>query len=97
MEKLESKNNNTNLLDVGNYKKELNSDTFHRCVNIYINIGNHCVKYLLSNLKTTNKKYLNFIIKRGLTTLEHVHNLLFIYTKNDNMVNHHLEKAYLYL
>ena len=96
MEKLESKNNNTNLLDVGNYKKELNSDTFHRCVNIYINIGNHCVKYLLSNLKTTNKKYLNFIIKRGLTTLEHVHNLLFIYTKNDNMVNHHLEKAYLY-
>lgn len=96
MEKLESKNNNTNLLDIGNYKKELNSDTFHRCVNIYINIGNHCVKYLLSNLKTTNKKYLNFIIKRGLTTLEHVHNLLFIYTKNDNLVNHHLEKAYLY-
>ena len=96
MEKSESKNKNINLLDVGNYKKELNSDTFHRCVNIYINIGNHCVKYLLSNLKTTNKKYLNFIIKRGLTTLEHVHNLLFIYTKNDNLVSHHLEKAYLY-
>ncbi len=96
MEKLESKNKNINLLDVGNYKKELNTDTFHRCVNIYINIGNHCVKYLLSNLKTTNKKYLNFIIERGLTTLEHVHNLLYIYTKNDILVNHHLEKAYLY-
>jgi len=96
MEKLDGKNKNINLLDVGNYKKELNSETFHKCVNIYINIGNHCVKYLLSNLKTTNKKYLNFIIKRGLTTLEHVHNLLFIYTKNDNLVSHHLEKAYLY-
>ena len=96
MEKSEGKNKNINLLDVGNYKKELNSDTFHKCVNIYINIGNHCVKYLLSNLKTTNKMYLNFIIKRGLTTLEHVHNLLYIYTKNDNLVSHHLEKAYLY-
>ena len=96
MEKLDSKNKNINLLDVGNYKKELNSETFHKCVNLYINIGNHCVKYLLSNLKTTNKKYLNFIIKRGLTTLEHVHNLLFIYTKNENLVSHHLEKAYLY-
>jgi len=96
MDKLESKNNNINLLDVKNYNNELNLDTFHRCVNIYINIGNHCVKYLLGNLKTTNKKYLNFIIKRGLTTLEHVHNLLFIYTKNDYLINHHLEKAYLY-
>lgn len=96
MEKLESKNADTNLLDIGNYIKELNSDIFHRSVNIYINIGNHCVKYLLSNLKTTNKKYLNFIIKRGLTTLEHVHNLLFIYTKNDKLLSHHLEKAYLY-
>lgn len=96
MENLEGKNKNINLLDVGNYNKELSTETFHKCVNIYINIGNHCVKYLLSNLKTTNKKYLNFIIKRGLTTLEHVHNLLFIYTKNDNLVNHHLEKAYLY-
>ncbi len=96
MEKLEGKNKNINLLDVGNYEKELSTETFHKCVNIYINIGNQCVKYLLSNLKTTNKKYLNFIIKRGLTTLEHVHNLLFIYTKNDNLVNHHLEKAYLY-
>lgn len=96
MEKLESKNADTNLLDIGNYIKELNSDIFHRSVNIYINIGNHCVKYLLSNLKTTNKKYLNFIINRGLTTLEHVHNLLFIYTKNDKLLSHHLEKAYLY-
>ena len=96
MDKLESKNNNINLLDVKNYNNELNLDTFHRCVYIYINIGNHCVKYLLGNLKTTNKKYLNFIIKRGLTTLEHVHNLLFIYTKNDYLINHHLEKAYLY-
>jgi len=96
MEKLESKNADTNLLDIGNYIKELNSDIFHRSVNIYINIGNHCVKYLLSNLKTTNKIYLNFIINRGLTTLEHVHNLLFIYTKNDKLLSHHLEKAYLY-
>jgi len=96
MEKLENKNNNINLLDVGNYNKELNLDIFHRSVNIYINIGNHCVKYLLNNLKTTNKRYLNFIINRGLTTLGHVHNLLFIYTKNDKIINHHLEKGYLY-
>ena len=54
MDKLESKNKNINLLDVENYKKELNSETFHKCINIYINIGNHCVKYLLSNLSGSN-------------------------------------------
>ena len=96
MDKPESKNNDMNLLDMNNYNKELNSDIFHQSVNSYINIGNQCVKYLLNNLKTTNKEYLNFIIKRGLKTLEHVHNILFIYTKNDILIKHHLEKAYLY-
>ena len=96
MEKISSKSDKNNILNKKNYNVVLNNDIYFKSVNIYINIGNQCVKYLLNNLKTTNIEYLNFIINRGLKTLEHVHNFLFMYAKNDELIEHHLEKAYLY-
>lgn len=96
MEKNSSKSDKNNILNKKNYNVVLNNDIYFKSVNIYINIGNQCVKYLLNNLKTTNIEYLNFIINRGLKTLEHVHNFLFMYAKNDELIEHHLEKAYLY-
>ena len=80
-EKMESIKNNKNLLDVKNYNKSITPKIYYDSINIYISIGIQCVKYLLNNLKTTNKEYLNFIINRGLTTIEHVHNMIFMYTK----------------
>ena len=96
MEKNSSKSDKNNILNKKNYNPVLNNDIYFNSVNIYINIGNQCVKYLLNNLKTNNIEYLNFIINRGLKTLEHVHNFLFMYSKNDELIEHHLEKAYLY-
>ena len=96
MEKNISKNDKNNILNKKNYNISLNNTIYYNSINIYINIGNQCVKYLLSNLKTTNSEYLNFIINRGLKTLENVQNFLFMYTKNDKLIEHHLEKAYLY-
>ena len=96
MEKNTSKSDKNNILNKKNYNMVLNNDIYFNSVNIYINIGNQCVKYLLNNLKTNNIEYLNFIINRGLKTLEHVHNFLFMYAKNDELIDHHLEKAYLY-
>jgi len=96
MEKNSSKSDKNNILNKKNYNMNLNNDIYFNSVNIYINIGNQCVKYLLNNLKTNNIEYLNFIINRGLKTLEHVHNFLFMYAKNDKLIDHHLEKAYLY-
>ena len=95
-DKMENIKGNQNLLDIKNYNKTITPKIYIDSVNIYIGIGLQCVKYLLSNLKTTNKEYLNFIINRGLTTIEHVHNIIFMYTKNSGMIVHHLEKAYLY-
>jgi len=96
MDKNINKNDKYNILNKNNYNATLNNTIFFNSINIYINVGNQCVKYLLSNLKTSNVDYLNFIINRGLKTLEHVHNFLFMYSKNDKLLEHHLEKAYLY-
>lgn len=96
MDKIESIKNTTNLLDVTNYKKVITPKILYDSIKIYISISGQCVRYLLKNLKTTNKEYLKFIIDRGLTTLEHIHNMIFMYTKNSEMLQHHLEKGYLY-
>tara|TARA_B100000575_G_C23142062_1_gene664942 strand:+ start:674 stop:1513 length:840 start_codon:yes stop_codon:yes gene_type:complete len=96
MDKMESIKSTKNLLDVTNYKKTITQKTLYESMNIYISIAGQCVQYLLKNLKTTNKGYLNFIIKRGLATLQHIHNMIFMYTKNSNLLQHHLEKGYLY-
>ncbi len=93
---MESIKSTKNLLDVTNYKKTITQKTLYESMNIYISIAGQCVQYLLKNLKTTNKGYLNFIIKRGLATLQHIHNMIFMYTKNSNLLQHHLEKGYLY-
>ena len=93
---MESIKNKKNLLDITNYNKTITSKTLYDSMNIYISISSQCVQYLLKNLKTTNKEYLNFIIERGLATLKHMHNIMFMYTKNSDLLHHHLEKGYLY-
>jgi hypothetical protein len=96
MDKMESIKNKKNLLDITNYNKSITQKILYDSMNIYIFIAGQCVQYLLKNLKTTNKGYLNFIITRGLSTLQHIHNMIFMYTKNSNLLQHHLEKGYLY-
>ena len=93
---MESIKNKKNLLDVTNYNETITQKILYDSMNIYISISSQCVQYLLKNLKTTNKEYLNFIIGRGLATLKHMHNMLFMYTKNSDLLQHHLEKGYLY-
>ena len=93
---MESIKNKKNLLDITNYNKSITQKMLYDSMNIYISIAGQCVQYLLKNLKTTNKGYLIFIITRGLSTLQHIHNMIFMYTKNSNLLQHHLEKGYLY-
>lgn len=85
-----------NLFNVENYNKEIDNELYYKGLSLYINIGNQCIRYLLNNLKTTNKEYIIFIIERGIKTVSHVYNFLIMYTKNIELLEHHLEKAYLY-
>ena len=94
MDKIDKKS--INLLNVDAYNKEINKELYYKGLSLYIGIGIQCVKYLLTNLKTSNKDYMIFIIDRGLKTIKHVFNFLIMYTKNINLLEHHLEKAYLY-
>ena len=91
-----TKSNIKNLSDAKNYNKEITTTSFYESLNVYLNTGSQCIEYLLNSLKTKKKDYLIFIIKRGLDTISHIHNFLFIYTKNVELMRHHLEKGYLY-
>tara|TARA_B100001287_G_C22674742_1_gene527093 strand:- start:939 stop:1769 length:831 start_codon:yes stop_codon:yes gene_type:complete len=94
MDKIDKKS--LNLLNAEGYNKELNKEIYYKGLSLYIGIGIQCVRYLLNNLKTSNKDYIIFIVDRGLKTIKHVFKFLIMYTKNIDLLEHHLEKAYLY-
>jgi hypothetical protein len=54
------------------------------------------LKYIYSTIKISNKDYFLFIINRGLHTVNHVFNLLLLYTRNLELIDFHIKKAYLY-
>lgn len=54
------------------------------------------LKYIYSTIKINNKDYFIFIINRGLHTVNHVFNMLLLYTRNLELIDYHIKKAYLY-
>ena len=54
------------------------------------------LKYIYSTIKINNQDYFIFIINRGLQTVNHVFNILLLYTRNLELIDFHIKKAYLY-
>lgn len=54
------------------------------------------LKYIYSTIKISNQDYFIFIINRGLHTVNHVFNILLLYTRNLELIDFHIKKAYLY-
>ena len=48
------------------------------------------------NIKEKNKKYSLRVIKKGISMLKNVMNILFLYTRNVDMIHKHLNKSFLY-
>jgi len=93
MDQLKTKNlfNTINYLDYSfDTSKYLNiMSKYNELIIDYLN-------YIYATIKITNKDYFIFIINRGLQTVNHVFNLLLLYTRNLELIDFHIKKAYLY-
>ena len=85
-----------NMLNEKNYNKTLRQAeipiyiiTCHRIFDKFLNHAEH-------NVAITNKVYYTYVVTKGLSTLIHIFNMLTLYTKNVELIEHHCEKAIAY-
>ena len=65
-------------------------------LNCYNEIINDYINTINDNIKTTNNYHNKFIIKRGFNTITHCFKLLFIYSKNVDIIKNNCKKAICY-
>ena len=85
--------NKINLLE--NYNKNFDSDNT-KPVTSYLRLLLEYLKVSLSNLVVQDNEYYNFILKRGIKTLTHCFNMMFMYSKNLDIVEQSCNKAICY-
>ena len=90
-------NNSNNIFNVDNYKKNnLSNIKNSNILILFINLINDFVLYFIESIEVKNMDYYNYILIRGIESMKHIFNLLFIYTQNLELIMHHLKKSYLY-
>ena len=88
--------NNLDISNIENYNKKIylkNASSYSMC---YIKLMANFLTYAAENMHIQNKQYYLFVIKRGLETFSHVFILLFMYTKNIDLVSYHCKKSFFY-
>ena len=89
-------NNKTNIFNLKNYKDICDLESDGEIVLLFVNIINNFIIYFIETVRFSNVEYYSYILNRGVEMIRHVFNLLFIYTKNTELIMHHLKKGYLY-
>lgn len=64
--------------------------------NLFINVIFEYLKSFKSIINEKSKQYSLSVIKKGISMLKNVMNILFLYTRNVNMIHKHLNKSFLY-
>jgi hypothetical protein len=89
--------NNDIILNKKNYLpinfNEKNKKTIYT---LFINVIFEYLKSFNSIIKQKNKQYSISVIKKGISMLKNVMNVLFLYTRNIDMIHSHLNKSFLY-
>lgn len=88
-----TKDSNYSLHNIDNYKKELTSD-LNQVITKYFNLLIEYYKFITENTKIKNKRFLYFIINRGVDTITNVFLNLLLYTKNIDITYFHCQKAF---
>ena len=89
-----SSENNKLLLNKKNYKTEL--DDVNSIVFEYVKILHEYLTHITKMIEIKELCHYRYIILRGYDLLKSVFLFLMFYTKNTELVNHHLRKSYLY-
>jgi hypothetical protein len=90
---MSNKDNNYSLNVCENYKKELNSDV-SEVTKKYTALIVDYLKFILENIKISNKNFSKFIVIRGLDTITNVFLHLLYYTKNVDLTYFHCQKSF---
>ena len=89
-------NNNNNIFNVDNYNNNSSEIKNSNIVILFTNLINDFILYFIENIEVKGTEYYNYILIRGIESMKHIFNLLFIYTQNLELIIHHLKKSYLY-
>ena len=94
MSDLELKNNINNDK---NYNDTVDIEKENVYINKYIDIIHQYLLYCGENVFIQDPKYYLYVIVKGIECISNVFNILFLYTKNFNLVYYHCQKAFLLL
>ena len=84
------------ICDTDNYKRNFD---ISKCIlynQYYVKLIFHYLEYLCDHTILQNNNYFLFILKRGISSLFHIFNMLLLYTKNIDLTISHCNKALYY-
>lgn len=85
-----------NIFNDKNYEKMIHKKDFSLFILCYNKIINNFLENAIENIKVKDKTYFNYLILKGIETIQNVFSFLLLYTKNIELITLHCEKSYLY-
>ena len=79
-----------------NYNDSVDIEKENVYINKYIDIIHQYLLYCGENVFIQDPKYYLYVIVKGIECISNVFNILFLYTKNFNLVYYHCQKAFCY-
>ena len=90
-------NENTNKLlhNSENYKKKMNEPNMDVILQ-YINLIDQYLLQCKENIYIQNDAYYKYVLIKGINTMSHVFNIIYLYTKNLELTYYHCQKSMCY-
>lgn len=78
-----------------NYNKELKEECRY-ILNQFIELNNNFLLLSIENIQIQDDNFKQYVIKKGIETIEHMFNFLIYYTLNNELTYYHCEQGYIY-
>jgi len=86
---------NFSLHNFENYNKELKQECRY-ILNQFIELNNKFLLLSLENIQIQDKIFKQYVMKKGVETIEHIFIFLIFYTLNNDLTYYHCEQGYVY-
>ena len=87
---------NYDLKNDENYFDFLQSTDPQQYTELYAGIVCEYLKYFFDNSHIQDKKYLLYVMLKGIELIEHIFIMMLVYTRNINCASHYAQKGYFY-
>lgn len=83
------------ILNIENYKQNIN-DSNYEIFNQYLKVMDKFNHTVIQSIHINKHDYFKYVYLKGVESLTHIFNMLFMYTKNLSLTYHHCEKSLFY-